>query len=319
MVANPLFSFIPVDDGVRVFLGNQLLGQISNESGIWVTHGLRFESRDKAAEYLAQLAAHPPVLSPDAYASSSMDAESIEGDGPEEDVDYQEAVDEAEAAASQEILLAIGEFMTPRQDPPLDLPLAYGENRIVALPRDPMSAFIYWELTAAAIGRARATLQDYRAKLCLRLFLFKDDASNTPALIKDYEIQDWIGHLDIVLDQPMARMMTAIGFKAGDAFVHIAGSQPMVLPKETAGLDPVCFRHVIEVDDAGRALRTVDPDLSKIDSEALMRCSRQGTFGASDQALRERQNAGGQNGENPSHNGPSSSSCNPYRALYLKA
>ncbi len=227
-------DFVATRAGLQLSFGEVILGVIQQAGAQWRLGDLLFNSPDEAALHLLSLQSLPPEL-------------------------VLRVTRGASPTVPPEVERALVDFTTPDAVPPSELACHYGENRIVALPLDPRSAFIYWELTAAAVGRARAALASNDAALCLRIFLLGDAPGEQE--VRDFAVDEWIGRFDVTLDKPVARLLAAIGFRSGEAFAHIARSQAVPMPRDSAGNEPVRFRYVIAFDDAGHRLPDGTVDL----------------------------------------------------------
>jgi hypothetical protein len=131
---------------------------------------------------------------------------------------------------------------TPYVAPMAPLPDAFGTDRAVIMARDPESAFIYWEVTADGVGRARAALGDTaaHARLTLRIYVGEGAA----ARFEDHAVSDWLGRFTYFAPKPGLRLAASVGYLAENVFVHVTQSLPARLPRRGPGNDPVRFVRV---------------------------------------------------------------------------
>lgn len=142
------------------------------------------------------------------------------------------------------------------------LPMITGADRVVTMVRDPESVFTYWELTPTGVGRAREAL-DGPAELTLRVYFIPDVGARS---VRDVPVADWLGRWTIEVDQPGVRVVTAIGFKSGDAFAHIAQAAAVRLPRRRAGSEAPSFG-TPGPDPVQRSNRIVRPTIVHLASE----------------------------------------------------
>ncbi|MEZ4464383.1 MAG: DUF4912 domain-containing protein [bacterium] len=111
-------------------------------------------------------------------------------------------------------------------------------DQIVLMARDPHSAFTWWELTAAGVGRAPGG-PGRAGELVLRVYLLQDD--DQPLEVRDLPVRDWLGSQTLGLDRPGVRVVVAIGYRAGEAFAHVARAATIRLPRLAPGMSLVRF------------------------------------------------------------------------------
>lgn len=135
-------------------------------------------------------------------------------------------------------------FRTPDVDAPPALPVAAGRETAVAMVAGPGEVFAWWELTADGVARARAALDDptAKARLVLRVYVFgaEDEAGEAP-VTRDEEIDEWLGRRHLRVDRPGAAAVVAVGLRSGEAFVGVARSLPVHLPRSGPGAEPPRF------------------------------------------------------------------------------
>lgn len=125
------------------------------------------------------------------------------------------------------------EWRTPVDAAPLDPP---DRDRVVAIATDSRSVHVYWTVTAAAVGRARATL-DGPARLVLRVYVGGEEG--TGATRKSYPATEWIGERLVTVRLAGARVVAAVGFESAEGFAHLARASAVRLPRGTPGPAPV--------------------------------------------------------------------------------
>ena len=131
-------------------------------------------------------------------------------------------------AVHLELPAAPADFETPPLAPIPALPLVGGKDMVVLLPRGPSSALVFWELTADATARARASLGP-EAPSTLVLRLYANAPGDGEPAVEDHPVTRWLGHR-IIEATAGARVAAAVGFRAGERFVHVAASAATLLP-----------------------------------------------------------------------------------------
>ena len=131
--------------------------------------------------------------------------------------------------------------LKPAPPPTLgELPWGSGDNRIVAMARDPQWAFAYWEITDDAIAAARAKIKDPQAGLSLRVY----DTTH-----REFNGLNAHSHWDLGVDRettryhlrtgrPGATIHIDIGVRtwSGD-FMPIVRSNPLEMPRDSVSPD----------------------------------------------------------------------------------
>lgn len=124
----------------------------------------------------------------------------------------------------------------PPEDPYLPLPAGYGVGRAVALPVGPGRAFVFWELTAEAVGQARDRLGASASGSRLVLRCVEEDGEGTRYL----DVRDWLGHRHVVGLSPGARVIAEVGYLAEDGrFAPALRAAPVELPRDAPGVGDV--------------------------------------------------------------------------------
>lgn len=130
-------------------------------------------------------------------------------------------------------------FTTPSRAAAPALPLVGGRDRLDVIGRGATSALMFWELTADAVARARATLgPDHPSTLVLRVYTNAPTAPGTASpSVTDHVVDRWLGHR--IVEAPAgARLTASLGLRSDGAFVHIVDGAALRLPDEVP-LDPV--------------------------------------------------------------------------------
>lgn len=193
-------------------------------------------------------------------AADALDAARIAGGDPVELAAIAADLDAATAALSA----ASGALSVTAPDLREDrsLPMITGADRVVTMARDPESVFTYWELTAAGVGRAKASL-DGPADLTLRVYFVPDQGART---VRDIPVTDWLGRHTIQVDRPGIRVVTAIGFKSGDSFAHVAQAAAVRLPRRRPGSADTILAEA-GADQAKTSNRIIRPTIVHLASE----------------------------------------------------
>lgn len=145
-------------------------------------------------------------------------------------------VEEAAAALGPATDL-LGAIAAPDLHDERTLPMTTGVDRIVTMVRDPESVCVYWELTPAGVGRAKAA-HDGPSGLVLRIYTIPD--AGEPS-VRDIDTHEWLGRTTVHVAQPGQRVVCAIGFKRDDVFMHVAQAAAVRLPRRAPGTGKIVF------------------------------------------------------------------------------
>ncbi len=115
----------------------------------------------------------------------------------------------------------------------------YGMNVITLLPRDPDSAFTYWEATERTLEEAYAALGERAPDARLTVRVVEVAPGSSPmmpvGMSFDVEVFHRIGDWSLTLSKPGAVFFTILGVKSRDGrFFEIARSAPARLPRAAA-------------------------------------------------------------------------------------
>jgi hypothetical protein len=131
----------------------------------------------------------------------------------------------------------------PREEPALEpppypttLPHHYGDDRIVAIARDPYWMFTYWEVTPAAFERARRALgpEIDRSKMALRVYditgvAFTGENANS---YFDIEVEGGADNWYINTGQPNRSYCVDIGLLGPEgSYYTLVRSNPVLMPR----------------------------------------------------------------------------------------
>lgn len=122
------------------------------------------------------------------------------------------------------------------QQMPRELPENYGDDRIIAMVRDPYWVHVYWELSRRAIQRVEAALgQDwYRAKPILRIYdvTSEDTTSSAEKHVRDIEVHGGVSHWYIDIKGINRSYRIDIGYVTEKSrFFVLARSNVVTMPK----------------------------------------------------------------------------------------
>ncbi len=104
----------------------------------------------------------------------------------------------------------------------MELPLS-PRDRVEVLAADAEHVYIWWSLSAPGASRARAALPPGPAHCVLRVY--------AAGAHRDLEVDDWLGSARLKVPTG-ARVVAATGFRAGEAFAHVARSAALQLPRK---------------------------------------------------------------------------------------
>ena len=117
-----------------------------------------------------------------------------------------------------------------------DLPQEYGEETIVLIPRDPYTAYAYWEVTHDRIEKETSRLGG-SSSLVVRVYDITGvsfDGTNANAY-HDYEISGRVGNRYCELDRPSHMLCAEVGLLSPEgAFTALARSDAVVMPRDRA-------------------------------------------------------------------------------------
>lgn len=144
---------------------------------------------------------------------------------------------------------------------PHDLAVAQGHDRIVIVPRDPETAFVYWEITASGVARSGVRTLDPQFELRIRV---RDDAGEAHVVFQA-SVNRWLDGTFVPFGEPDAVHDAVVGVVNGREFVPLATSQIVRAPRTRPGPDEPEFVS-IEIDERGIELTPIThaiPDVGK--------------------------------------------------------
>ncbi len=135
---------------------------------------------------------------------------------------------------------------------PHDLVVAQGHDRIVIVPRDPETAFVYWEITANGVARSGVRTLDPQFELRIRV---RDDEGE-PHVVFQASVSRWLDGTFVPFGELGAVHDAVVGVVNGREFVPLATSQIVRAPRSRAGQEDAEFVS-IELDGRGIELTPV--------------------------------------------------------------
>jgi hypothetical protein len=136
-----------------------------------------------------------------------------------------------------------------------DLPWGYGENRITAVPRDPDSAFLYWEITDEGIADARSRLGAAGAEGWCNLRVYDStgkafDGTNANDYF-DIRVDRGDREYFLMIRRPTSTMHAEIGLKTHEGFFQaIARSGRVEFPRNAPSANTALEWMTVTSDDA---------------------------------------------------------------------
>jgi hypothetical protein len=126
---------------------------------------------------------------------------------------------------------------TPAPSPPAEplgflddspLPTKYDVDECVAIPVDPTTLFVYWEVRDTTFGYV--TRKSAGGALVLRVLVVVPTWDGPRSSVRDFEVKGTLGDW-FVRDLPAGTVVrAAIGWRTGDAFLPFAHSPPLETP-----------------------------------------------------------------------------------------
>jgi hypothetical protein len=110
------------------------------------------------------------------------------------------------------------------------LPPLYDVDECVAIPVDPRTLYVYWEVRGATLDHARATHP--AGALALRLFIVVPSWDGPESSTRDYDVTLPLGDFFARDLPPGAVVRVALGWKSGGAFVPLAHSPALETPAD---------------------------------------------------------------------------------------
>jgi hypothetical protein len=108
------------------------------------------------------------------------------------------------------------------------LPLRYDVDECVAIPVDPSTLYVYWEVRARTLDYVRASRPD--GVLALRVVVITPTWEGPRSAIRDHDVYSPLGDF-FVRELPAGCVVrVAVGYRQGEAFVSISHSPALETP-----------------------------------------------------------------------------------------
>ncbi len=142
------------------------------------------------------------------------------------------------------------------------LPLRYDVDECVAIPVDPRTLYVYWEIREATLGEVRALHSE--GAVALRVVVVVPTWEGPRSSMQDHDVRSTLGEI-FVRDLPAGCVArAAIGWKRGNAFLPIAHSPALETP--AGGPSPLVADALVRwTADGPVRVRADDPDAAPIE------------------------------------------------------
>ena len=108
------------------------------------------------------------------------------------------------------------------------LPPRYDVDECVAIPVDPRTLYVYWEVRDRTLDYIRSSRRD--GTIALRVVVVVPTWDGPRSSVRDHDVHATLGDF-VVRDLPAGSVVrAAIGYRMGDTFVAIAHSPPLETP-----------------------------------------------------------------------------------------
>lgn len=185
---------------------------------------------------------------------------------PEPPLPPEEEPSPARAAEPEEEL---AEPMGMLDDRPL--PLRYDANECVAIPVDPGTLFVYWEVKESLLETVR--LERPEGTIALRVLIVQPGWSGPRTSVRDHEVYSTLGDY-FLYDLPASVVVrVAVGWKSAEGFLPIAHSPALDLPR--GGPDEALARTFVRWTPRGAFPVTDDAALASTIARAVERAEAQ--------------------------------------------
>jgi hypothetical protein len=174
------------------------------------------------------------------------------------------------------------------------LPPSYDVDECVAIPVDPRTLYVYWEVRASTVHELRGARPDGR--LALRLVVVEPSWQGPQTTLRDQDIETPLGDTFARELPPGCVARVAIGWKSGEAFASIAHSPLLETP--AGAPSPFAADTLVRWTQQGvAAVQPTDPDAASIERalgtarrretlERLAAMNGKGFLGSSEQWMR---------------------------------
>lgn len=127
--------------------------------------------------------------------------------------------------------------MTTASPSSTGLDVALGRSRLEAIPRDPHTAWVYWELTAESMREALGPLDSLPP-----LELQVRGRSGSEALVSSsYFVSHWVAGQFVEGLNPGMPFDVVLGARVDSEFIPIASTSLKRAPRQSAGTRPTAF------------------------------------------------------------------------------
>ena len=188
---------------------------------------------------------------------------------PEEEEGLPPAASASDEEAEKKADEAVAEPTHMLDDAPL--PMRYDVDECVAIPVDPRTLYVYWEIRDRTLEFARASRQ--AGAIVLRVAVIEPTWDGPQSSVRDHEVSGAVGDF-FVRDLPAGCVVrAAIGWKDGDTFLPISHSPALETPP--GGPSPLVADVLVRWTPKGTfRVAAADPDAASIE-RALGRVRRE--------------------------------------------
>ncbi|WP_394826442.1 DUF4912 domain-containing protein [Pendulispora albinea] len=187
----------------------------------------------------------PPPLPPEEEAEASANGVPQNGAPPA-------ASDSDKRADDPEKPAAPAEPFGMLDDQPL--PPKYDVDECVAIPVDPRTMFVYWEVRDDTLAYLKRTHRD--GQIALRVLIIEPTWDGPRTYVRDHVVNAQVGDY-FIRDLPLGCVVRAgLGWREGDAFVSVAHSPTLEVPPGAAS--PILAESLVRWTTQG--IFAVDPD-----------------------------------------------------------
>ena len=142
------------------------------------------------------------------------------------------------------------------------LPPRYDVDECVAIPVDPSTLYVYWEVRDRTLDYVRATRPD--GVLALRVVVIVPTWDGPRSSVRDHDVYSPIGDFFVRELPPGCVVRVAVGYRQGEAFVSIAHSPALETPPGTEA--PVVADTLVRwTPDGAVAVSRSDPAAARVE------------------------------------------------------
>jgi len=121
----------------------------------------------------------------------------------------------------------------PAPSPDADTPAYYDVDEVVALPTDPHTAYVYWELRPLQLARARYA--DPSGRLVLRVLSVAPCGMSTEQTSRDVPVDQLVGDRFLRGLTPACELRLCIGWAGEAGFLPLVIAPELKMPRDDAG------------------------------------------------------------------------------------